>query len=112
MNNSKQLTNFCAGRSIWAKAKLSAVFSITNGRVIGLVDVRRRRFCWRFSFVVGAAIYIGGSDNKQQSYRGQHKISLFVGLFARAIMRDGLRPHQRWSLTTSEIVSDHIRDGL
>jgi len=27
-------------------------------------------FCWRFSFVVGAAIYIGGSDNKQKSYRG------------------------------------------
>ena len=47
-------------------------------------------FCWRFSFVVGAAIYIGGSDNKQQSYRGQNKNSLFVGLFARAIMRDGL----------------------
>lgn len=69
MNNSKQLTIFCATQSIWAKAKLSAVFSITNGRVIGLVDVRRRRFCWRFSFVVGAAIYIGGSNNKQQSYR-------------------------------------------
>lgn len=73
MNNSKQLTNFCAGRSIWAKAKLSAVFSITNGRVIGLVDVRRRRFCWRFSFVVGAAIYIGGSNNKQPSYCGANR---------------------------------------
>ena len=28
-------------------------------------------FCWRFSFVVGATIYIGGSDNKQKSFRGQ-----------------------------------------
>jgi len=30
-------------------------------------------FCWRFSFVVGATIYIGGSNNKQESYRGLQK---------------------------------------
>jgi len=27
-------------------------------------------FCWRFSFVVGATIYICSSNNKQKSYRG------------------------------------------
>jgi len=44
MNNSKQLTIFCATQSIRASTLLSAAFHITNERIIGLVVVRRRCF--------------------------------------------------------------------
>ena len=41
MNNSKQLTIFCATQSIRATAKLYASFNITNERIIELVVVRQ-----------------------------------------------------------------------
>ena len=39
--------------------------------------VRLTDFCWRFSFVVGATIYKGGSNNKQKSYAEQMAICCF-----------------------------------